>query len=110
MSANDTEFLRQTMKTLRLRQEDVAKIFGVTQPAISQMLANDTPIPRTSKRELQRLLARHAVATTVKEGKALTIKPCKGHTYEAIDQFLDHLERCPMCMLRAYRHITKRDK
>lgn len=108
MAETDVEFLQRAMKTLNLRQKDVAEALGLTQAAVSWTIVNNGSLKRPARRLLKRMLALKEVDDVISGGGALrAIKPCRGHTLKNFTTFMLHLDQCPNCMARAYSHITK---
>lgn len=107
MAETDREFLRRAITTLGVNQTEMGEILGFTQAAVSFCLRTGSKLQKSAKQELKRRMAWKAVKDVLTSGKIMSLKPCRGHTIKEFDQFLYHMEACPMCLVRAYNHITR---
>lgn len=104
------------MREMGWSQEKLAHALGVTQPTVSRMFTKERPkrdhrnLRKAARREMERRLAHHRIHALVQAGRALQIPPCTGHTMRDLPTFLEHMERCPACLYRSYRHITQREQ
>jgi len=103
----DSQLLRRAMRTLRFTQTDIANVLGITQGAISHILRKNTKLNRLARLELKKRTKLRELANLVAEGKAMTLRPCRGHTLTDFETFANHLMECPMCIARSYRAITR---
>jgi hypothetical protein len=102
----DTQLLVRARKVLGFTHAQMAELMGVTPAGYTLSVRRKSAVNPLARASIERTLMLHQLREIVKQHRIQEIPPCRGHTIKEIGQFADHLQSCPMCITRAFTHIT----